>query len=198
MDVRPDFPTGLGLLGGNGLPLHVRHRVGPAAGERPLPRPITILFFQAASGGWGEVVAGQLAPQRSGNPAVLQAASMMVADHTQANRELAPLARPGASRRQPHRTPDVGGLSRRIGRAPVVVEEASLHRIPGFPAGWKWIRTLGPRQLQSSGAANCWPPLRAGSDACMEPIGRRVASASLARTGSSAVWLQPRLDRPAG
>jgi putative membrane protein len=49
-------------------------------------------IFQAASGGWGEVMAGQLAPQRSTNPAVLQAASMMVADHTQANQELAPLA----------------------------------------------------------------------------------------------------------
>jgi putative membrane protein len=49
-------------------------------------------IFQAAYGGWGEVMAGQLAPQRSTNPAVLQAASMMVADHTQANQELAPLA----------------------------------------------------------------------------------------------------------
>ena len=49
-------------------------------------------IFQAASGGWGEVLAGQLAPQRSSNPAVLQAAAMMVADHTQANRELTPLA----------------------------------------------------------------------------------------------------------
>jgi putative membrane protein len=49
-------------------------------------------IVQAASGGLGEVAAGQLAPQRSTNPAVLQAAAMMVTDHTQANSELAPLA----------------------------------------------------------------------------------------------------------
>ena len=49
-------------------------------------------IFQAAYSGWGEVMAGQLAPRRSTNPAVLQAASMMVADHTQTNQELAPLA----------------------------------------------------------------------------------------------------------
>ncbi|MBV9481611.1 MAG: DUF4142 domain-containing protein [Acidobacteria bacterium] len=63
-------------------------------------------IFQAAYGGWGEVMAGQLAPQRSTNPAVLQAASMMVTDHTQANRELAPLAM--ARGITPPTTPDPG------------------------------------------------------------------------------------------
>jgi putative membrane protein len=49
-------------------------------------------IFQAAYGGWGDVMAGQLAPQRSTNPAVLQAASTIVTERTQANQELASLA----------------------------------------------------------------------------------------------------------
>ena len=61
----------------------------PASFGQMAPKPITPadynFIFQAAYGGWGEVMAGHLAPQRSTNPAVLQAASMMVADHTQAN-----------------------------------------------------------------------------------------------------------------
>src|SRR5437763_15715286 len=64
--------------------------------------------FQAAYGSWGEVMAGQLAPQRSTNPAVLQAASIMVADHTQANQELAPLAMPRGI--TPPTGPDPGRL----------------------------------------------------------------------------------------
>src|SRR5438309_9508217 len=64
--------------------------------------------FQAAYGGWGEVMAGQLAPQRSTNPGVLQAASMMVADHTQANQELASLAT--ARGITPPNAPDPGRL----------------------------------------------------------------------------------------
>jgi putative membrane protein len=49
-------------------------------------------IMQAASSGWGEVAAAQLAPQRTTNPGTLQTAAMMVRDHTQANQELAGLA----------------------------------------------------------------------------------------------------------
>lgn len=60
----------------------------PASFGQMASRPTTPadynFIFQAAYGGWGEVMAGELAPQRSTNPGVLQAASMMVPDHTQA------------------------------------------------------------------------------------------------------------------
>jgi putative membrane protein len=48
--------------------------------------------MQAAFGGWGEVVAGQMAQQRSADPGIRNLAARMVADHTRANQELAALA----------------------------------------------------------------------------------------------------------
>ncbi|MBV9862573.1 MAG: DUF4142 domain-containing protein [Alphaproteobacteria bacterium] len=61
---------------------------------------------QAAFGGWGEVSLGQVAQQRSGNPAITRLGAMLAADHMRANQELASLAM--AHGVTPPNTPDPG------------------------------------------------------------------------------------------
>jgi len=66
---------------GLGLRRARRHRIRDSLGRKP-SRPITSADYNSNFSqdrlGFGEVMAGQLASQRSGNHAVLQAGSMMV------------------------------------------------------------------------------------------------------------------------
>lgn len=78
---RPLFFTAIALL--SGCAAHPNPSLGTADNS---------FIMQAASGGMAEVALGQMAQQKSTNAAVRQFAAEMVADHTQADKELLAIA----------------------------------------------------------------------------------------------------------
>jgi putative membrane protein len=136
--------------------------------------------FQAAYGGWGEVMAGQLAPQRSTNPAVLQAASMMVADHTQANQELASLA--AARGITPPTTPDPG----RMGAVTI------LQPMTGLPFDIAYLQeqtadhVMGIALFQSEAQSSLDPEMRAFAEKYLPVLQRHYQTLSALMTSMAA------------
>jgi putative membrane protein len=61
-------------------------------GSSRLPIADNNFVMQAAAGGMGEVAFGEMAQRQSSSPLVRQYADQMVAEHTQANRELMAIA----------------------------------------------------------------------------------------------------------
>jgi putative membrane protein len=136
--------------------------------------------FQAAYGGWGEVMAGQLVPQRSTNPAVREAASMMVTDHTQANQELASLAM--ARGITPPNAPDPG----RMGAITI------LQPMTGLPFDIAYLQeqtadhVVGIALFQSEAQSSLDPELRAYAQKYLPVIQRHYQTLSALMTSMAA------------
>ena len=137
-------------------------------------------IFQAAYGGWGEVMAGQLAPQRSTNPAVRDVASMMVTDHTQANQELASLAM--ARGITPPNAPDPG----RMGAITI------LQPMTGLPFDIAYLQeqtadhVVGIALFQSEAQSSLDPELRAYAQKYLPVIQRHYQTLSALMTSMAA------------
>ena len=152
----------------------------PASLAQMASRPTTPAdynFVLQAAYGWGEVMAGQLAPQRSTNPGVLQAASMMVADHTQANQELASLAM--ARGITPPNGPDPG----RLGAVNIMAPMTG----PVFDAAYLQEQTadhvVGIALFQSEAQSSLDPELRAYAQKYLPVLQRHYETLRSLMTG---------------